>query len=474
MGRNGPLGSLRSFDAFSKPLEDVRIRSSSGALLTFASFALISILTLSSYMDYRKVHLTHSLEVDRSRGERLAVDLDISFPRVPCFLLSLDVMDISGEHFDDVRHDMERIRLSHSGAPIVDPPSKGLRGEADKIAATKGKDYCGSCYGAKQGCCNTCDEVQEAYQAVGWSFSEPETIEQCVQEHWTDKLKEQSKEGCRVKGRVFVNKITSNMHFSPGRSFSRNSVHMHDVVSYLKGSGEEHHSFEHTIHKFSFGAENEFDTHPSSGSGSSSGNAVSPAHLGASAKKRLDIVDPLSGTSARTHQSEYMFQYFVKVVATEYHTLAKERIDTFQYAATGYERDLSPQAMFGGGGHGGGQQHAGQKGKDVAGTHHPNQVQHGFAGIPGVFFNYEISPLRTVHREYRMPFGRLLSSLCSIVGGVLTVAGLVDAAVWNWRVRRSAQVGSTDGAGGGVGYAGVGGGMGQYGSGMASRGGKFI
>lgn len=429
MGRNGPLGSLRAFDAFSKPLEDVRIRSSSGALLTFASFLLISILTLSSYLDYRKVHLTHSLEVDRSRGERLAVDVDISFPRVPCFLLSLDVMDISGEHFDDVKHDMERIRLDHSGRQI-DEGKKGLRGEADKIAATRGKNYCGSCYGARQGCCNSCDDVQSAYQAVGWSFSEPETIEQCVQEHWTDKLREQSKEGCRVRGRVFVNKVsvscsspypgrgvvaktlTCSLQPCPHRS-PRTCTSHRDVASratrsicttssrtsrararsttplstrftsepekrgYLPASRRRKLIITLSPRRFSFGAENEFDTTPGH-----------PHTLGKAAKQRLDIVDPLSGTTAKTANSEYMFQYFVKVVSTRYRSLAGETIDTFQYAATGYDRDLSPQGRMGRIGDG-----AKSQGKDASSTHQPHQVQHGFAGIPGVFFNYEISPL---------------------------------------------------------------------------------
>lgn len=85
MGRNGPLGSFRALDAFSRPLEDVRIRSSSGAILTLVSFLLISILTLSSFLDYRRVQLSHNLEVDKSRGEKLAVSVDITFPKVPCY-----------------------------------------------------------------------------------------------------------------------------------------------------------------------------------------------------------------------------------------------------------------------------------------------------------------------------------------------------------------------------------------------------
>lgn len=85
MGRNGPLGSFRALDAFSRPLEDVRIRSSSGAILTLVSFLLISVLTLSSFLDYRRVQLSHNLEVDKSRGEKLAVSVNITFPKVPCY-----------------------------------------------------------------------------------------------------------------------------------------------------------------------------------------------------------------------------------------------------------------------------------------------------------------------------------------------------------------------------------------------------
>lgn len=181
MGRNGPLGSFRALDAFSRPLEDVRIRSASGAALTLASFVIIFILTLSSYIDYHRVQLDHNLEVDKSRGEKLAVNVDITFPRVPCYLLSIDIMDISGEHLDDVKQDIKRTRVDHNGR-IISEAKGGLKGEADRLAATRGKDFCGSCYGgeppSQTGCCNTCEEVREAYSRKGWSFSDPEHIDQ--------------------------------------------------------------------------------------------------------------------------------------------------------------------------------------------------------------------------------------------------------------------------------------------------------
>jgi hypothetical protein len=37
------------------------------------------------FIDYRRVHLEPSILVDRSRGEKLTVDLNITFPRVPCY-----------------------------------------------------------------------------------------------------------------------------------------------------------------------------------------------------------------------------------------------------------------------------------------------------------------------------------------------------------------------------------------------------
>lgn len=44
-----------------------------------------------------------------------------------------------------------------------------------------------------------------------------------------------------MAGYVHVNKVIGNLHLSPGRAFQRNSVHMHDLVPYLSGSGNTHH-----------------------------------------------------------------------------------------------------------------------------------------------------------------------------------------------------------------------------------------
>lgn len=37
------------------------------------------------FIDYRRIHLEPTIMVDRSRGEKLVVEVDVTFPRVPCY-----------------------------------------------------------------------------------------------------------------------------------------------------------------------------------------------------------------------------------------------------------------------------------------------------------------------------------------------------------------------------------------------------
>jgi hypothetical protein len=93
-------------------------------------------------------------------------------------------------------------------------------------------------------------------------------------------------------------------------------------------------------------------------------------------------------------------------------------LKTHQYSVTSYERDLTPQ----------------KPGSKPA-TPEPHQVQHGFSGMPGFFLNFDISGLKTVKSQSRKSLAHFLTSTCAIVGGVLTVAGIVDAAVHESRIR---------------------------------------
>ncbi|KAI0328911.1 Sec1-domain-containing protein [Cubamyces sp. BRFM 1775] len=383
-------------------MEDVKVKTRTGAFLTLLAAAIIISFTTMEFFDYRRVKVETSMVVDRSRGEKLTVNLNVTFPRVPCYLLSLDVMDISGETQTDITHNMYKTRLDERGVPVPNSIVKGLQNDLDRINSQRENGYCGSCYGGVEppsGCCNTCDEVRQAYVNRGWSFNRPDSIEQCVQEGWSEKLKEQASEGCNIAGRVRVNKVVGNIHLSPGRSFRTSAHNLYELVPYLRTDGNRH-DFTHTIHKFAFEGDDEYD--------------LTKAKIGKELKQRLGIAEnPLDGNTGRTIKQQYMFQYFLKVVSTQFQTLDGKTINTHQYSATHFERDLDKGAAE----------------NTATGLH----LAHGTGGVPGAFFNYEISPLRIVHAETRQSFAHFLTSTCAIVGGVLTVASLIDSALFATR-----------------------------------------
>jgi hypothetical protein len=114
-------------DAFTKTVEDARVRTTSGGIVTIASLLVIFWLTWGEWADYRRIAVRPELIVDQGRGERMEISLNVSFPRMPCELLTLDVMDISGELQMGVSHGINKVRLS---------PEK----EGSKVIETKALD----------------------------------------------------------------------------------------------------------------------------------------------------------------------------------------------------------------------------------------------------------------------------------------------------------------------------------------------
>ena len=49
---------------------------------------------------------------DTMAGEKMEISMNITFPRMPCELLTLDVMDVSGELQMGVSHGVNKVRLS--------------------------------------------------------------------------------------------------------------------------------------------------------------------------------------------------------------------------------------------------------------------------------------------------------------------------------------------------------------------------
>lgn len=362
----------------------------------------------------------------------MEIHLNITFPRVPCELLTLDVMDVSGDIQSGVVHGVNKVRLSSftEGSKVIQSSVLQLHQQDSKEHLDP--NYCGSCYGVpappnaqKAGCCNTCDEVREAYAQVSWAFGRGENVEQCEREGYGKRLDEQRNEGCRIEGGIRVNKVVGNFHIAPGRSMSQGNMHIHDLESYLTSPVS--HTFTHDIHSIRFGPEldekvvTKWSNHHS---------------------------NPLDGHSEKTDQAAFNFLYFVKVVSTSYLPLGwnEEKsaklhsggdlvplgmhgktageygsIETHQYSVTSHKRSL----------HGG---------TDAAEGH--KERVHAYGGIPGVFFSYDISPMKVINREARpKTFANFLTGVCAVIGGTLTVAAAIDRGLYegNMRIKKLHQ-----------------------------------
>lgn len=362
----------------------------------------------------------------------MEIHMNITFPKLPCELLTLDVMDVSGEQQHGVLAGVRKIRLepTSQGGGVIDMKRLALHDDADS-AIHLDPDYCGQCYGApappnaqKAGCCNTCDDVREAYAQASWAFGKGEGVEQCQREHYAEKLEEQRHEGCRIAGAIRVNKVVGNFHFAPGRSFSNGNMHVHDLKNYWESPVK--HSFEHEIHQLRFGPQLPEDL--------SSKHAKSGLYTN-------HHMNPLDEVKQDTDDPNFNFMYFIKVVPTSYLPLNKKRavtsgynraeddtvwlgslgdafdgsMETHQYSVTSHKRSLSG-------------------GNDAADGH--QERMHARGGIPGVFFSYDISPMKVVNREERAKsFSGFLTGLCAVIGGTLTVAAAVDRAVFEGATR---------------------------------------
>ncbi|KAI9498508.1 endoplasmic reticulum vesicle transporter-domain-containing protein [Zychaea mexicana] len=381
------LQRFRKLDAYAKPLEDVRIRTTTGASVTLVSGMVILSLMFFEIYRYITPEMQAEIVVDGGKMEKLPISFNITFPHLPCYLLGLDLMDESGDHISDYDHDVFKVRLDDNGREIHREKAKELSnsGDRENLAAQENEDYCGPCYGANpkgvtNPCCNTCDDVRKAYSDMGWAIDE-KTVEQC----WKENISSQSKEGCNMHGDLMVNKVRGNFHFSPGKSYVHGGSHIHDVRTYLATE----HDFSHVIHHLQFGAQNH--------------------HAYKQKRTELDaLTNPLDGTQWGNVLPTMMYNYHLKIVSSEFNYLNGKHLRTFQYSVSRQERDLRKQ---------------------------------GGGGLPGVFFIMDFSPMLVIYSEYRGTFASFLVGVCAIVGGIFTVASLVDGVLYRASMHQKREFG---------------------------------
>ena len=107
--------TLKRFDAYAKPMDDFRIRTRAGGVLTVTSAIVMLLLFASEIRDYLQPEMKEELFVDTSRSGKLKINLDINFSGISCDFLGLDAMDVSGEQHIDIEHNIYKRRLDLQG-----------------------------------------------------------------------------------------------------------------------------------------------------------------------------------------------------------------------------------------------------------------------------------------------------------------------------------------------------------------------
>ena len=219
----------------------------------------------------------------------------------------------------------------------------------------------------------------DLYQIKGWNrYSIKGKAEQCTREARIEAanngtgsiLTPSNNYGCNVNGYVLVHKVAGNLHVAVGRGttdYRGQHIHQYDP----KVGGKFNAS--HTIHSLIIGDEQ------------------TPYQL--SPLSNVQQISEAGGPALA-------FYYNLRIIPTT--LLAADRktqVNTYQYSQMNEVRKVINEV---------------------------GKVR----GLPGFFLNYEFSPFMVKVNENTVPFLQFITGLCAIIGGVFTIAGVLDSLLY--------------------------------------------
>ncbi|KAK4342441.1 hypothetical protein RND71_038257 [Anisodus tanguticus] len=184
-----------------------------GRPVSIVGLVIMSTLFLHELSYYLNINTVHQMAIDLRRGETLPIHINMTFPSLPCDVLSVDAIDMSGKHEVDLDTNIWKgggVRCSSSGRSLgVTDDDKDHHDDSDNKTHLQGFD---------QDAENLIKKVKQAL-AHG--------------------------EGCRVYGVLDVQRVAGNFHIS---------VHgLNIFVAQMIFGGNTHVNMSHIIHDLSFG-----------------------------------------------------------------------------------------------------------------------------------------------------------------------------------------------------------------------------
>lgn len=338
---------VKKIDIYGKIHEDYCVKSTSKSIISLLVYIIVLLLALNEIIKYFKGEIIDNIGVDNTINNKLDIKLDITFPSLRCEEVSVDTVDNVGENQVDARGDIVKIPIDLNGQEV----HSAKYNQQNVIAE------CMSCYGAESNefsCCNDCVSLKSAYRSKGWSYLDiVGKAPQCTE-----------KVGCRVNGRIQVNKVSGNIHVALGSATIKNGKHVHEFNMNDISRG---FNTSHIIHELRFGSD-----------------------------KIPFLFSPLENVEKFVSKGTKMFHYYVKLIPTQYFPSNNEiYLYGNQYAYTERERDV--------------------------------HVKNGeLSGLPGVFIVYDFQPFLLQKFYKRVPISHLITSFCAIVGGIYSIMSLLD------------------------------------------------
>ncbi|XP_027933594.1 endoplasmic reticulum-Golgi intermediate compartment protein 3 [Vigna unguiculata] len=269
---------IKSLDAFPRAEDHLLQKTQSGALVSVIGLIIMATLFVHELGYYLTTYTVHQMSVDLKRGETLPIHINMTFPSLPCDVLSVDAIDMSGKHEVDLDTNIWKLRLNRDGHIIgTEYISDLVEKEHTHHKHDDHKDH---------------DEHSE--QKIHLQNLDEST------ENIIKKVKEAIKngEGCRVYGVLDVQRVAGNFHIS---------VHgLNIYVAQMIFDGAKNVNVSHVIHDLSFG----------------------PKYPG--------LHNPLDDTNRILHDTSGTFKYYIKVVPTEYRYISKEVLPTNQFSVSEY------------------------------------------------------------------------------------------------------------------------------------------
>lgn len=370
--------TVKEFDLYPKLKDDHKKtdKTTTGAVVTIVSGVVMFVLFCSELSNFLATRTLEAMKVDPTLGERLVINFDITFHALHCAAVNMDAMDVAGEQQNGLLTDVTKTRLAAGTGEVV---GVGVRTQLQAKAHGAGEDHehgegqghgqapmdpC-NCYGAENEEIKCCNTCELLTRA--YELKGWSTLSLGSTPQCANTAMGEPGEGCNIAGHMSVNKVAGNFHIAMGQTHSRESRHIHQ----FNPAEIPNYNVSHRINKLYFGELIPGQVNPLDG--------------------RLAVPAEVPGTG--------VYQYFIKIVPTRLLSgtfFSSTVIHAAQYSVTSSFRP----ALING------------------------QRQN---VLPGVFWVYDLSPFMVDASTYHTPLFEFLTALCAIIGGVITVAGMVNS-----------------------------------------------